>query len=207
VEQHRGTLPVNSGPPGTTPGQCRTTGCWKSSHTNGSESGPLQVGDADGDTSWERGVRRTNGAFSEAEYPLAATGVPISLDAHQNRILRDVFTHNSEGRFPYQTVIYSAPKKSGKTEIGGLVALWMAFTEGPYAEVYTPANDLEQSPSRVFRAAGRAIQANPRLSSVRVGKDVIRLPDWTEIKTVAGDYGRGSPGKYIGNSAREVVDI
>jgi len=135
-------------------------------------------------------------AFAEAEYLLAATGVTIGLQAHQNRILRDVFTHDSEGRFPYQTVIYSAPKKSGKTEIGGLVALWMALTEGPYAEVYTPANDLEQSPSRVFRAAGRAIQANPRLSSVRVGKDVITFPDGTEIKTVSGDYGRGSPGKY-----------
>ena len=72
-------------------------------------------------------------AFAEAEYLLAATGVTIGLQAHQNRILRDVFTHDSEGRFPYQTVIYSAPKKSGKTEIGGLVALWMALTEGPDA--------------------------------------------------------------------------
>ena len=127
-------------------------------------------------------------AFAEAEYFLASTGVPIELLEHQRRILRDVFTRDEDGRFPYQTVIYSCPKKSGKTEIGGLVAEWFALSEGTFNEVYTPANDEEQSQGRVFKAVARSIQSNPRLSSVVVNKGVITFPDGTEIRALASDY-------------------
>ena len=84
-------------------------------------------------------------AFAEAEYVLTQTGQPIKLLGHQKKILRDVFTRDADGRFPYQTVMYSCPKKSGKTEIGGLVAEWFALSEGPYNGMYCPANDQEQS--------------------------------------------------------------
>ena len=127
-------------------------------------------------------------AFAEAEYILPDTGKPIVLLEHQKRILRDVFTRGADGRFPYTNIIYSCPKKSGKTEIGGLVAEWFALTEGPYNEVYTPANDEEQSQGRVFKAVARSIQANPRLRGVDVNKGVITFPNGTEIRALASDY-------------------
>ena len=40
-------------------------------------------------------------SFAEAEYVLAETGRPIRLLAHQRRILRDAFSRDSEGKFPY----------------------------------------------------------------------------------------------------------
>ena len=127
-------------------------------------------------------------AFAEAEYVLPQTGQPIKLLEHQKRILRDVFTRDADGRFPYQTVMYSCPKKSGKTQIGGLVAEWFALSEEPYNEVYCPANDQEQSQGRVFRAAARSIQSNPRLRSVKVGQSTIAFPNGTTINALASDY-------------------
>src|SRR5262245_3501279 len=43
----------------------------------------------------------------------------IRLEDFQKRITRRILTINPKtGRFPYRTVVYSAPKKSGKTTFG-----------------------------------------------------------------------------------------
>ena len=46
---------------------------------------------------------------------------PVMLTDSQERILRHVFTKAPNGRFPYETVVWSAPKKNGKTLIGAVV--------------------------------------------------------------------------------------
>ena len=54
-------------------------------------------------------------AWAEEQYILIETGQPIRLEDHQKRILSEITRTDSNGRFIYQTLIYSAPKKSGKT--------------------------------------------------------------------------------------------
>jgi phage terminase large subunit-like protein len=56
-------------------------------------------------------------------------------------------TPGEDGRLPYSEVVYSCPKKSGKTTIAALVMEYFGlFIEAPN-EVYSCANDLEQAQS------------------------------------------------------------
>jgi hypothetical protein len=46
---------------------------------------------------------------------------------HQREILELAFTFDENGRLPYDTVIYSCPKKSGKTTLNAALTLWWAL--------------------------------------------------------------------------------
>ena len=83
----------------------------------------------------------------EKEYYLKATGQPIQLVDHHKRILNHVFTP-VDGELPYRSIIFSAPKKSAKTEIAGAVTYGYIRTFG--GNCYSIANDIEQSKSRMF---------------------------------------------------------
>jgi hypothetical protein len=78
-------------------------------------------------------------------------GAPFALAAHQREVLRLMFAFDADGRLPYDTIIYSAIKKSGKTTINAAVTLWWALTQEAPNELKIAANDLEQSVSRVFK--------------------------------------------------------
>ena len=56
-------------------------------------------------------------------------GQPFRLLDHQRKILHLAFSFNSSGRLPYDTIIYSCVKKSGKTTTNAAVTLWWAFTQ------------------------------------------------------------------------------
>jgi hypothetical protein len=78
------------------------------------------------------------------------------LAAHQQRILRAALERDALGRFRWTTVVYSCPKKSGKTRVAALVAAWLAATMGRYNEIYCLANDGKQSADRVLAAVKKA---------------------------------------------------
>ena len=44
-------------------------------------------------------------------------GQPFTLMDHQREILRLAFTFDEAGRLPWDTIVYSCVKKSGKTEV------------------------------------------------------------------------------------------
>ena len=48
---------------------------------------------------------------------------------HQREILRLAFAFDDDGRLPYDTVIFSCPKKSGKTTLNAALTLWWALTQ------------------------------------------------------------------------------
>ena len=77
---------------------------------------------------------------------------PIRLAEHQRRIVRAALERDSLGRFRWTTVVWSCPKKSGKTRIAAMVAAWLAQSTGRYAEIYCLANDGKQSADRVLAA-------------------------------------------------------
>ena len=67
-------------------------------------------------------------------------------------------------RLPYSELVYSAPKRSGKTALAAMIVLYVIIVlGGPYAEAYCLANDFDQAQGRVFQAILRIIEASPLL--------------------------------------------
>lgn len=121
-------------------------------------------------------------------------GWPFCLLDHQRDILRLAFSFDAEGRLPWDTIVLSAVKKSGKTTINAALALWWAFTQEPPNEIPLVANDLEQAVGRVFKAMAGLIRHNPQLAqSAEVQIARVFISNGTEVKAVASDY-RGEAG-------------
>jgi phage terminase large subunit-like protein len=92
------------------------------------------------------------------------TGQPFELYPEQERFFREAFILGPDGRLPYPELLFSAPKKSGKTGGAAMAALYVIVAlGGSFAEGYCVANDFEQASSRVFQAITRIIQASPLL--------------------------------------------
>lgn len=59
------------------------------------------------------------------------------------------------------TIIISAPKKSGKTAIASAIGRYKCQTCGPLGTVYAIANDLRQAKSRLYTGVTDSIELNP----------------------------------------------
>jgi phage terminase large subunit-like protein len=116
-------------------------------------------------------------------------GDPFVLTPHQREILSLAFTFGADGRLPWDTIIYSTIKKSGKTTINGAITTWWAFTQEAPNELKLIANDLEQSTSRTFNTIKGLLKHNPELGlSADVKAQVITLSNGTTIQALACDY-------------------
>jgi phage terminase large subunit-like protein len=128
-------------------------------------------------------------AESPAEFYIPETREPIKLADHQGEILRHIFTPQDDGRLAYDTIVYSCPKKSGKTTIAALVAEYFGlFFEAPN-EIYLCANDFEQSIGRVYKNLSQSVRLNGLLSSrTDVQAHSCRFDNGTNIDAIASDY-------------------
>ena len=90
---------------------------------------------------------------------------PFRLSDHQREVLRLAFAFDQDGRLPWDTILYSCIKKSGKTTLNGAVTLGWGFTQEAPNEILTLANDLEQTLARVFSHHGRHYPAQPRAAA------------------------------------------
>jgi phage terminase large subunit-like protein len=100
-------------------------------------------------------------AWAESRFYIPGQELPIRLAEHQRAILRLAFTRDADGRLPYRNVVYSTPKKSGKTATAGLVLRWYAETQGRHSELFAVGNDLDQAKGRAFAAARTSIELTP----------------------------------------------
>ena len=119
------------------------------------------------------------------------TGKPFELYPAQERFVREGLTPTSDGRLPYRELLFSTPKKNGKTATAAMVVLYVIVClGGPYAEAYCCANDYEQAQSRVFQAICRIIEASPLLrNSAKIKADQIEFPSTgATITALASDY-------------------
>jgi phage terminase large subunit-like protein len=82
-------------------------------------------------------------AFIDERVQKTELGQPFRLMDHQREILREAFTFDADGRLRFDTIVYSCPKKSGKTTINAAVTLWWALTQEAPNEILVIANDLE----------------------------------------------------------------
>lgn len=104
-------------------------------------------------------------AFIEEMLVDPETDAPFVLSPAQRRFLKRAFTLTPDGRLRYPELVFSAPKKSGKTGLGAMITLYVVLVlGGRFAEGYCVANDLEQAQGRVFQAISRIVQASPALT-------------------------------------------
>src|SRR5262245_1854087 len=128
-------------------------------------------------------------------------GQPFTLIDHQREVLRLAFDFDSDGRLPYDTILYSCIKKSGKTTLNGALTLAWGFTQEAPNEILILANDLEQTLARVFRTMEGIIQHNPELQrEAEVQSRTIYLADGTTVTAISGYYA-GAAGSNPGFSA------
>jgi hypothetical protein len=119
------------------------------------------------------------------------TGAPFELYPAQVEFLRAALRLTAAGRLPCPEMLFSAPKKSGKTALAAMIAIYVAVVlGGPYAEVYCLANDYEQAASRVFQAAARIIETSPLLrGSAKITANKIEFTSTGSfIQACASDY-------------------
>jgi len=116
---------------------------------------------------------------------------PLRLASHQKRIINEALARNTDGTLKYSTVVYSAPKKSGKTAIGSAVSLYFAY-HNPDCYVYCVANDKNQSSNRIYAPIYKTIRYHKQLNGVLKDADALRtgkatLSNNTVIEAIACD--------------------
>ena len=58
------------------------------------------------------------------------TGAPFDLYPAQERFLREALTPGPDGRLPYSEMVYSCPKKSGKTATAAMATIYVVVVLG-----------------------------------------------------------------------------
>jgi len=108
-----------------------------------------------------------------------ATG--ITLAPFQARILTHVLTPDPKtGRFPYRTVIWSAPKKSGKTGNAAFGGCWIAEYVEPPNLILVAANTQGQSIGRIFNSMAPTL----KLNGARIAGNKIILKNGTVVEAI-----------------------
>ncbi|MGH3631809.1 MAG: terminase TerL endonuclease subunit, partial [Sciscionella sp.] len=104
--------------------------------------------------------------------------------------VREALTVGPDGRLPYSELIYSAPKKSGKTALGAMILLYVTLIlGGPFAEGYVFANDLEQSVGRVFQQVARLLDPKrEKKQQAKITERSIVFSNGSVINAMACDY-------------------
>jgi hypothetical protein len=125
-------------------------------------------------------------------------GQPFTLMEHQREVLRLAFAFDQDGRLPWDTILYSCIKKSGKTTVNGAITLAWGFTQEAPNEILILANDLEQTLARVFKTMEGIIHHNPELQrEAEVQSKAIYLANGTTLTAISGDY-QGAAGSNHG---------
>ena len=130
-------------------------------------------------------------AFIETVLCDPETGEPfVLLDAERN-FLRLAFNLDERGRLLYPELLYSCPKKSGKTAFGAIIALTLIWLfGGAYPEAVLCANDLDQAQGQVFAAVRRIVECSPLLRrEAQITQNKITFPSTgATIIAIGSDY-------------------
>jgi hypothetical protein len=86
----------------------------------------------------------------------------MKLEPYQKAVLREAHRTAPDGKYVYDTVLWSDIKKSAKSSIAAAVCLYRALNTH-FGSCKIVANDLKQADSRVFYYIKTAILLNPKL--------------------------------------------
>lgn len=148
------------------------------------------------------------------------TGEPFVVYEAEARFLEAAFIPTETGALPYPELVYSAPKKSGKTTLAAVSVLYtLRVLGGRFAEGYCVANDFDQAQGRVFQQCIRILEASPLLrGTAKVTADTITFPDTgATITALPADYAGAAGGNpnitvfdelwaYVSESSRRLFD-
>ncbi len=121
----------------------------------------------------------------------------IELEPDQREILAVVGTPDDEGYLPYQTIIWSDTKKSGKTTIAGGFGAWFADQVDAPNLVLTLANSERQSASRIFAAMMPTLAAlGAKMPKSLKSNPEIALANGTNIQAIGTNYAGEAGANY-----------
>lgn len=124
------------------------------------------------------------------------SGGLIQLQPFQRAVLRYATQRKPDGSLVFRTVLWSQPKKSGKSALGGAIGRWAAETWGNYQSVLFVGNDADQAKERGFAALVQSIEMTPGYDHKhRSLPDRWRLLDaeatcgnGSKVEAIAADY-------------------
>jgi hypothetical protein len=131
------------------------------------------------------------------------TGRPFCLYKEQRDFIDRALTLTPDGKLPFPEQVYSAPKKTGKTELAAIMLTTViVHLAGRGAEGYALANDFDQAQSRVFDRCVKIVRASPKLADIaKITADKIAFPTLggSFIQAIASDYAgaAGSNPNYV----------
>ena len=115
---------------------------------------------------------------------------PLKLAEHQRRLINEALSRRSDGTLKYSTVIYSAPKKSGKSALSAAIVLYFAYHRSN-SFVYCLANDGKQSADRLYGPIHKNFSLHRQLggifSDINPNKLDTTLPNGTKIEAIPCD--------------------
>lgn len=108
---------------------------------------------------------------------------PIILAQHQCDIIDEALSRDKNGLLNYSTIVYSAPKKSGKSAVTSAVITYVAH-HNPYSYLYCLANDGKQANDRLYGPISRSYELQhkyngplrdetPRLGSITLSNGTV----------------------------------
>ncbi len=118
-------------------------------------------------------------------------GQPYQLNPSERLFIKFMFQLDADGRLLYPLLLYSAIKKSRKTEFSALLTLTtVLLLGGRFAEAFIVANDQEQAINRCFTACRRIVETSPLLSrEATCLQDKIIFPaTQSTISAITSDY-------------------
>lgn len=128
---------------------------------------------------------------------LDVRGAPkIKLTDKQRRILRHIFKPTGNSISKYRRVIWSEPKKEGKTTIASCVVAYFAACIDPPNNILCIANKKDQAEGRIYRSAKATLKAlGGNVPTATNSKPVITLPNGTKVQALPN-----SPATEAGDS-------
>jgi len=108
----------------------------------------------------------------------------MRLQPFQRRIFKHCLSLGPDGKFPYETLLLSMPKKSGKTAIAAAIEAWYAEQLPADSYLYCIANDEEQAEGLVFGD----IRYHAKELGLRTFKGKIEYPNGTTINVLSQSY-------------------
>lgn len=132
--------------------------------------------------------------WAHQNFVLPDTRRPIELRPHQQAVTRYALRRVKKddpriktfpslagrvGRFPFASLIYSTPKKGGKTTWASIVGRFIAETQSRLGEAYCMGNDFRQATERHFKFIGDSLKETP--GAKRKSGDDWVLPDRCQL--------------------------
>lgn len=115
---------------------------------------------------------------------------PIRLTEHQRRIVNEALSKKEDGSFKYSTVVYSAPKKSGKSALTSAVMFYMAW-HNANSYVVCAANDGKQSADRLYAPIYTCLRLHKQvrgpMQGIEPNLSEVILPNYTKIEAIPCD--------------------